>query len=315
MTEAARLQKLLRGLAIGCLVLLLAISTLSAFLRLTRAGLGCDDWPQCYGQTLAAQQRGEGDTFVEQPLVLAARFAHRIAASAALLVIVLMLWIASSIRPRVRRAVVLAALLLVLAVMLAVLGRWSGAARVPAVAIGNLAGGLLMIALCWQLARAPGGADPIRRATALRVAFGAAACMLLLQIASGAMVSAGYGGRACPDLWTCDAHGLSWRALDPFVAPRLSGAGFGNPDGAVLQQVHRLGAVAVALLLAPLALAAWRLGARLEALLVLGLLVAQGALGASLVAFGLPLPLALIHSLVSGVLLAACLDLALARPP
>lgn len=315
MTEAERARKLLRRLAIGCVVLLLAISMLSAFLRLTRAGLGCDDWPRCYGQALAAQQRGEAAAFAEQALVPVARLAHRIAASAALLVIVLMLWIALAIRPRVRLTVALAASLLALALALAVLGRWSSAARLPAVAIGNLAGGFLMIAVAWQLARAPASADRLQLPAALRFVFGVGGFLLLLQIAAGAIVSAGYAGMACPDLWTCDSHGLSWHALDPFVEPRLAGPGRGNPAGALLQQTHRIGAVIVALLLVPLALVAWRRGARLAPSIVLVLLAAEGALGAAIVLLGLPLSLALAHSLVAGILLAACLDLALAPVP
>jgi cytochrome c oxidase assembly protein subunit 15 len=182
------------------------------------------------------------------------------------------------------------------------------------VTIGNLIGGFVMIALAWQLALAPAAADRRRGALALRAGFGVAVLALLLQIALGGLASAGYAGLACPDLWRCDASGASLRAFDPFLEPTLAGPGIGSVDGALLQRTHRLAAVLVALLVLPLALAAWRRGGRAGALVVLALL-AQGALGAGLVAFALPLPLALAHNAASAVLLAACLQLALPPAP
>nr|HET7860720.1 COX15/CtaA family protein [Caldimonas sp.] len=309
MSEPDRLARLLRRVALGLVVLLLAVSTLSAFLRVSRAGLGCADWPACYGRALVAQQRGEAAPAEGEP-VLIARLAHRVAASVALVLILLMLAIALAQRPRARSAVAMTALLLVLAVALAVLGRWSSAARIPAVTIGNLVGGFVMIALAWQLARAPSSADHGQPTTALRAAFAVAFGALLVQVALGGLVSAGYAGLACPDLRSCGAQ-ATWRALDPFAEPNLAGAGSGNVDGALLQQAHRAGAVLVALLVAPLAVVAWRRGMRGRAATVLALLAVQGALGAALVVYRLPLPLALAHNLASAVLLAACLDLAL----
>jgi cytochrome c oxidase assembly protein subunit 15 len=292
-------------------VLLLAVSTLSAFLRVSRAGLGCADWPACYGQALAAQQRGEPAPAVESALVLLARVAHRVAASVALVLILLLLAVALALRPRSRRAVAVAALLLALAVALAVLGRWSSAPRLPAVTIGNLVGGFLTIALAWQLARAPAPSDLAQPTVAVRSLSAIAVAALLVQVALGGLVSAGVAGLACPELSSCDVQAASWRALDPFAEPTLAGGGIGNVDGALLQQAHRIGAVLVVLLVLPTALLAWQRGMRARAVVVVALLAVQGALGAALVVYRLPLPLALAHNLASALLLAACLDLAL----
>jgi len=312
LSERKRLGDLLRRVALALLVLLLAISTLSAFLRVSRAGIGCADWPACYGRALAAQQQGEPEPAVESALVPVARLAHRVAASASLLLILFLLAIALALKPRSPRAIATAVLLLALASALAVLGRWSSAARVPAVTIGNLVGGCIMIALAWQLARAPARGDAVQATPALRVAFGVAVVALLMQVALGGLASAGYAGLACPDLWSCEAHASSWRALDPFTEPKLAGAGQGSVDGALLQQVHRIGAVVVALFVLPLALVAWLRGVRARATVVVTLLLVQCALGAALVVWRLPLPLALAHNLASALLLAACLDLGIA---
>ena len=49
----------LRRLALWCTVLMLLITSLSAFIRLSQAGLGCEPWPQCYGQARLAAQSGD----------------------------------------------------------------------------------------------------------------------------------------------------------------------------------------------------------------------------------------------------------------
>ena len=48
----------LRKVALACAALVLAITSLSAFLRLSASGLGCEPWPQCYGQSLRDRQQG-----------------------------------------------------------------------------------------------------------------------------------------------------------------------------------------------------------------------------------------------------------------
>ena len=47
----------LRRIALAALLLILAVTTLSAYMRLANAGLGCADWPACYGQLLAGEPR------------------------------------------------------------------------------------------------------------------------------------------------------------------------------------------------------------------------------------------------------------------
>jgi cytochrome c oxidase assembly protein subunit 15 len=187
--------------------------------------------------------------------------------------------------------------------------------RVPAVAIGNLLGGFLMLALAWRLARDTG---PLRaRASARLLALARLGIVLLLvQVALGGLVSAGLGGRACPELLAgCTTTGLPWQALDPLRAPLLDAAQPGNAAGALLQQVHRLGALLVVALLLPLGLVAWRRGPRRIGGALLGLLALQLALGVGLVVYDLPLALALGHNLVAALLLASLFDLARAPAP
>jgi cytochrome c oxidase assembly protein subunit 15 len=140
--------------------------------------------------------------------------------------------------------------------------------------------------------------------------------LLVALIELGGVVCAGFAGRACPDLVAgCTTTGMSWLALDPFRAPLLDAARPGNAAGALLQQVHRLGALLVVGLLLPLGLVAWRRGPRRVGAVLLGLLALQLALGAGLVVHDLPLALALGHNLVAALLLATLFDLARAPAP
>lgn len=54
-----RRRDFLHRLALWSAALVLAITSLSAFIRLSQAGLGCEPWPQCYGSGLRAAQRGD----------------------------------------------------------------------------------------------------------------------------------------------------------------------------------------------------------------------------------------------------------------
>ena len=308
MNDSAHRLRLLRRMALLCVALVLVITSLSAFLRLTQAGLGCADWPQCYGRALAAQQHGAPPAADEARATALARLAHRLVASAALLLIVVMAMTCLATRPAWWRAGRLALALLALALLLALLGRFSSGARVPAVAIGNLLGGFLMLALAWLLVRdtAPqaAAAPPLRALARLGIV------LLLVQIALGGLVSAGLAGRACAELLGCTTTGLPWQALDPWREPLLDAARPGHVAGALLQQVHRLGAVLVVGLLLPLGLVAWRRGPRRTGAVLLGLLALQLALGVGLVVHDLPLALALGHNLVAALLLATLFDLA-----
>ena len=316
MDDSTRRALLLRRMAWLCVVMVLAITTLSAYIRLTRAGLGCADWPACYGQALRRQPQGATIGIGDSDGVVAARLVHRVVASAALLLVALMAMTALGPRPRLWRAGRRALGLLGLALFLALLGRWSAAARVPAVTLGNLLAGFTMLALAWQLTR-PTAYDPTARptaglrarASALRMLALAAISMLYLQIALGGLISAGYAGLACPELESCGAPGIAWHAFDPWREPPL-----GNPDGALLQLAHRLGALLLAALVPMLGIVALRRGRRAAGAALLGLFGVQVLLGSALVAGALPLGVALAHNLVAGLLLAAAFGLALPHP-
>lgn len=296
----------LRKLALACAVLVLAITSLSAFLRLSASGLGCEPWPQCYGQSLRDRQQG-----VAAPatgMVTAARISHRIAAVAALLLIIMMVMNTWSKSPVLRREGTMVLGLLFLALFLAILGRWTANAKVPAVVLGNLIAGFAMFALSCRLAQSLSRGSVAGGPAVLRWAWGGIA-VLVIQVALGGMVNATYAGLSCPELIRCDIAGASWQALDPWQVPTFDPAAPTNPSGALVQWLHRIGALAVFAVLLPLGIVSWRRGRGMGAALV-ALLAVEAVLGVMLVRGALALPAALAHNIVAALLLAATLSLA-----
>lgn len=310
---ASKRLVLLHRMAWICAVLVLVITSLSAFLRLSKAGLGCEPWPQCYGQELRAQQQG-AEPAQASAATAAARLAHRVIASTALLLILVMVMTALASRPALWPEGRLTLWLLFLALFLAVLGRWTADARLPAVTLGNLLGGFAMFAVSVRLALMTSAA-PAPRPTPGRLAGWAwlGAVVLLAQVALGGMVSAGQAGLSCTGFGGCDVSAGTWQALSPWVEPLTDAAQPAHPAGALVHVLHRAGALVVVAVLLPLALLAWRLGHRTSAGLIVVLLGAQAALGAVLVTSGLPLSMALAHNMVAAMLLAVLLGMGTPR--
>ncbi len=320
-----------RRMALAVAALALAVAVLGAWVRLTGAGLGCPDWPGCYGRLVVA---GPGETRFADGVDTGKAWRemlHRYAAAGLGLAIA---WLAfSAFRGRRRGAAglpaALPAALVLLVAFQAALGAWTVTLRLqPAVVVAHLAGGMAILALLWRLAlgRPPDGAIAgglgRPRAAGLRRAAAGGLLVLAVQIALGGWTSANYAALACPDLPTC--HGGWWPDGDYAAGFRLwqeSGSGF---EGGVLAGdarvaihfAHRLGAVAAFAYLAALGGAALRraradrrrdLGA--AALAVLALLAAQVSLGLANVWLGLPLAVAVAHNAGAALLLLAVLTL------
>lgn len=301
---------LLRRLAWLCTALMLATITLSAFMRLSQAGLGCTGWPACYGHNL--HDAWQGEQAEPGSAVFAARIAHRIVASLTLLLVTLMAMATLATRPLLRRAGALSLGLTLLALALAALGIATPGARLPAVAMGNLLGGFVMLALCWRLVAT---AQP--RAPAAGLGGWAVATLLLLfgQLAGGALVSASYAALSCGSLADCSraaaAAGWDWQALDPWREPRWAAAAALpiNPGAALALLAHRAGAALLLPVLVLTGVAAWRRGRRHAGAALAVLAVVQGATGLLIVATGLPLAGVLLHNLVAALLLATVVRL------
>ena len=298
---------ILRRMAWVCTALVLMVICLSAFIRLSRAGLSCHYWPHYYGQSLLELQQGLPASGGENEATALARLAHRIVASTALLLVIGMVLVCVTTRPVRWREGRVALALLALALFLAVLGRWSSNSPLPAVAMGNLLGGFAMLALCWRLAWHPDPPDTPR----LRTWAGLGLALLICQVLLGTLVSASYAATSCNSLADCIAasHTASWQALNPWREPVLASTPPLNASGALVQTVHRMASLFVVLVLLPVGLAAPGQGRRGPGLLLLLFLAVELALGLLLAGNGASLPLTLAHNLIAALLLATAFEL------
>lgn len=284
------------GLVLFTFMLMVVIILLSAHMRLSGAGLGCADWPACYGRTLAG---------LAPPRPGWINTTHRIAASSMgfiALVIATFAW-------RRRRAapgdfpVVLA--LLGLTAFLAVLGKWTHDARLPAVALGNLLGGLGMLALLWRLHLGYTPQPAISSRLHGWVLLGLT--LLGAQITLGGMVSANFAASSCASLSGCGEwlQHASLAAFNPFQALNAPQGGNFTPGEAqqTLHMTHRFFALLVFCYLAWLGTRLLRENMRSIGMLLIAALMLQIALGIGAVAYSLPLFLVLMHNGTAAFLL------------
>lgn len=173
-------RRLVRRLALLCALLVFAVTSLSAFVRLSNAAAATAAPETAAAETVAAETVAVA---IESGAVLRARGAHRMAASATLLVVVGLMALSLGPRPYLRREGLLSLGMFALVVFLAVLGRWSSGMVGPVVTLGNLLGGFLLFALCWRLAWP---APPAAAARLWRLAL-PALLALAVQVALGAL--------------------------------------------------------------------------------------------------------------------------------
>lgn len=295
----------MRYLVLAALLLMLVLTTTSAYIRLAQAGLGCADWPACYGRAVRLPEAGQ--LFPGQAHLFWAHALHRLTASAVGVLLILIVFLGRD-DMRDAGARLAAWMVLLLAVLLAVLGTVTPS-NLPAVTLGNLLGGMSMVALLWGLLQRGRGES----AAAGRWLLGLAFAALTLQIALGGMIGARYAALACVTLPGCGSgwwpESTDWRLFNPFFG--LPAADKLSPALAPLVLAHRYGALLVAVIFCALGTLAVRRGARAAALgwVLLGMLGLQLLLGATMVLANFRLPLALMHNLGAALLLGTCVSL------
>ena len=316
-------MSLYRPLVLCSVVLTFLVIVVGAYVRLEDAGLGCPDWPGCYGQLLGVPDEVHEVARAEQAFpgksVDAGRawkeMFHRYLAGMLGLLIAAIAVIAWRRRAAIGRPPWLASALVLLVAFQATLGMWTVTMLLqPAIVTLHLLGGMAIFALLLWLAlrEINPPAAPAAAARALRPWAAAGVAVLVAQIALGGWVSTNYAALACTDIPTC--HGEWLPAMDFGHAYHVlrdlgvtaSGAPLSHEALTAIHWSHRLGAVVTLVCVGFLALWALRIP-RLRAVgaALLVLLLAQAGLGIANVLLRLPLVLAAAHNAGAALLLAA----------
>ncbi|MDT8409056.1 MAG: COX15/CtaA family protein [Wenzhouxiangellaceae bacterium] len=322
-------MKSFRRLAWFAAALALVVIVAGAWVRLTDAGLGCPDWPGCYGMATwpsasehvdQANQAWGHVRPVESGKAFREMF-HRYLAGILGLVILALTALAWRNRRQDRsRPVVLPGIILGLVIFQAALGMWTVTLLLkPAIVTAHLLGGMATFALLIWLALRSGAARAPRPSLPARAQHGwvaAALAVIGVQIALGGWVSTNYAALACPDFPTC--NGAWWPETNFAEGFRLwrgigvdyEGGLLDQPARAAIHLAHRLWAIVVLAVFAWLMTRLWRAeDLRGPATITAALLLAQICIGIYNILGGLPLANAVAHNGVAALLVGALLVL------
>lgn len=314
---------------LGLVLLLLAVVVIlyGAYVRLTDAGLGCPDWPGCYGQ-LTAPSPDKPTVVEDSPLVFDAveigkawrEMIHRYLASAlgfGILVLALLTW---TVRRKNRHSSKVPYILLPLVVFQGVLGMWTVTLLLkPLVVTAHLLGGLATLSiLYWYFLSCRYAVAVVPQDKKLNILAWFGLFIVVSQVFLGGWTSTNYAALACTELPRC--HGL-WLPLEQLDSAFVLWRGLGvnyefgvldTPARVSIHVVHRIGAVVVTLVLGFLV---WRtLRCELSQVRKIGLaigsaLLLQLSLGIANVLGGLPIFVAVGHNGGAGLLLLTIVSL------
>jgi len=312
------------------LVLTFALIVLGAYVRLSNAGLGCPDWPGCYGHIgvpdadheVAAAEAAYPDRPVQAPKAWKEMVHRYLAGIVGLLIGALAVLAWRDRSGRLPRGLATATVCVVL--MQIVFGALTVTLKVkPIIVTTHLLLGLTTLSLVfwmWLGTRAPSDQPQTAplRAALLKPLSIAALVLLCGQIFLGGWTSTNYAALACPDFPAC--HGSFAPKGELGVAFKLwHGLGIDYEGGildvaarATIHLVHRYGALVLSLVLIGIAaylLSLKRAPYRRLALALLGALALQVLIGIGLIHLQLPLWLADAHNAGAALLLLAVLAL------
>lgn len=326
----------LRRLALIGMLLCLVVIVLGAWVRLTDAGLGCPDWPGCYGHvTPAGAEKVEGKIESYSPGweydsgKAWREMIHRYAATTLGFIIVLITAIAIAYRREKPVSVTYAVTLLVTVVLQGILGAFTVWWLVkPLIVVLHLTGGLTTLSLLtwlWlRMRRVTAVVEPQAGATKIAALNGArragiiAVVVVAVQIILGGWTSSNYAAVACPDLPTCQGQWIPknmdyadafviWRGLDI----NYEGGVLDHPARVAIHFTHRAWALVATLAVLWAAWLAWRNAptalVRHGAIWAVGALSLQWLIALLMIIKAFPLSLATGHNAGAALLLMSLL--------
>jgi len=336
--ESIKVYRLMLRLAVLAVGLAVVVIMLGAWTRLVHAGLGCPDWPGCYGFLTVPQSETSiaiaNVRFPETPVDVAKGWPEMIHRYAAGMLGLLVFGLAAyAVRQRKRNVPVKLPLFIAgFIVLQGAFGMWTVTLKLwPQVVALHLLGGFTTLSLLALLvlrlrSRVRGGSAQTAvlksacSGSGLRRWLYGGLLLVVMQIALGAWTAANYAAVACTDLPTCGgqwwpqgmdfAHGFD---ITQHVGPNYLGGQL-NADGRVAIHVsHRLGAAVVLVYFSVLLALLWarrrRNGLGQSVAVVAVVLLAQIALGLANVILYIPLAVAVAHNATGALLLLSVIQL------
>lgn len=318
---------ILRRLINIALLLALGVVTLGAYTRLSDAGLGCPDWPGCYGHLVLPSQQKALQTaqnlYPDVPIEAAkawTEMAHRYLAGS-LLSFILVILSVLTFHPAYKGQIRPIYLVSVIGLMIfqAALGMWTVTLKLlPTVVMGHLLGGFLIFSVLTIL-RCHFLQIELLNLKKWRWLLACGVMLTFLQIALGGWVSSNYAGISCIGFPTCSGEWvphLNLKDAFDFIHPigmNYQGGVLDIDARMTIQWVHRLGALIIWLFWLVVSLVLWRsvkdVNVRRAIIGLQLLLCIQIALGVINVVYMLPIESAVLHNGVGVLVLAATIVL------
>lgn len=301
------------------LVLAFFVVVLGAYVRLSNAGLGCPDWPGCYGKMVVPEETVDvAHLYPERPLEQGKAWKemiHRYAAGTLGLLILVITVLSWKYRRVSNHSVLIPTILLGLVIFQAMLGMWTVTLLLkPVIVMSHLLGGMTILSLLlWLMLEQSGGRKNIDLNNVQLFPWALAGLiMVIIQIMLGGWTSANYAALVCPDFPTC--QGTWWPHMDFIQGFKLwhelgidyEGGILAGDARTAIHMTHRIGAVLVFVIVGSVSIRAIVDGNKsisLTGFLLLFLLLIQLGLGISNVLLRLPLPVAVAHNAVAALLL------------
>lgn len=320
-------------------ILTFFIVVLGAYVRLSDAGLGCPDWPGCYGHLGVPDSHSEvqvaNEAYPERPVEAHKAWKemiHRYFASSLGLIIITLAVLGwrNRLKGDKQQQVILPFILVFMVCFQGALGMWTVTLLVkPLIVTLHLLFGLITLSLLFLMAlkhkrqHTPPASHPPTSRAFRRFAL-AGLLVVFAQIFLGGWTSTNYAALHCPDLPTC--QGQWWPETDfaeAFTLVREIGVDYeggvlDNTGRVTVHVTHRIGAVVTLLLIISLAIASMKQASppvRKTGMLMLALVLLQFGLGLANIVLHLPIGIAVAHNGGAALLLLSLVALNyLSRP-
>lgn len=304
-------------LSFFAVILAFTVVLLGAYTRLVDAGLGCPDWPGCYGFLTVPEEQHEieiaTEAFPHAPVEADKAWPemiHRYFAGSLGLLVAALAVIGFINRKKNEQPLLLSYALLGIIIFQAALGMWTVTmGLLPIIVMGHLLGGFITLTLLLVLFLKIRHNNPVAWGSPIRTLALLGVLIVFIQIMLGGWTSANYAAIICTDFPTCQGNMIP--PLDFSGAFTVStegvsnylGGHLGNDARVTIHWLHRLGALVTTLYLTFLIVKLFLSGWTKFALWISLVLITQVTLGITNVVLSLPLVVAVAHNGVAVLLL------------